>query len=61
MAKTLLGVKEDGLYVRAVRPDTSAQAARITPGDQILAVNENKISEGKRAACADVSGRTART
>ena len=47
MAKTLLGVKEDGLYVRAVRPDTSAQAARITPGDQILAVNENKISEGK--------------
>jgi len=44
MAETLLGVKDDGLYVRAVRPETSAQTARIAPGDQILAVNENKIS-----------------
>ena len=44
MAEALLGVKEGGLYVRAVRPNTSAAKARIEPGDQILAVNENKSS-----------------
>ena len=45
MAETLLGVKSDGLYVRAVRPGTSAEKARLEPGDQILAVNANPISE----------------
>ena len=45
MAESLLGVKADGLYVRTVRPGTSAEAERIAAGDQILAVNENKISE----------------
>lgn len=44
MAKAFLGVKANGLYVRAVRPNTSAAKARIEPGDQIIAVNENKIS-----------------
>jgi len=44
MAETLLGVKPGGIYVRAVRPGTSAKKARIEPGDQILAVNENAIS-----------------
>lgn len=44
MAETLLGIKSNGLYVRAVRPGTSAQEARIEPGDQILAVNANPIS-----------------
>lgn len=47
MAETLLGVKPSGIYVRAVRPDTSAAEARIEPGDQILAVNENPISSEK--------------
>ena len=44
MAEALLGVREDGLYVRAVRPNTSAADARIAPGDQIIAINENPIS-----------------
>lgn len=44
MAEAWLGVKADGIYVRAVRPNTSAAEARISPGDQILAVNENPIS-----------------
>ncbi len=44
MAETLLGVKPGGIYVRAVRPDTSAAKARIEPGDQIVAVNGNPIS-----------------
>lgn len=48
MAETLLGVKADGLYVRAVRPQTSAESARIAPGDKILAVNENPISDDPR-------------
>ena len=45
MAETLLGIRSDGLYVRAVRPETSAAKALIEPGDQILAVNENPISD----------------
>jgi membrane-associated protease RseP (regulator of RpoE activity) len=44
MAEALLGVKSGGLYVRAVRPNTSAEKARIEPGDQIVAVNGNPIS-----------------
>lgn len=44
MAEALLGVKPGGLYVRAVRPNTSAEKARIEPGDQIVAVNGNPIS-----------------
>ena len=47
MAETLLGVKSGGIYIRAVRPGTSAEKARIEPGDQILAVNENPISSEK--------------
>jgi len=44
MAEALLGVKPGGLYVRAVRPNTSAEQARIEAGDQILGVNDNMIS-----------------
>ena len=44
IAEAFLGVKPGGIYVRAVRPGTSAAKARIEPGDQILAVNENPIS-----------------
>ena len=44
MAEAFLGVKTGGIYVRAVRPGTSAAEARIEPGDQILAVNANPIS-----------------
>lgn len=47
MAEALLGVKPGGIYVRAVRPGTSAAEARIEPGDQILAVNANAISSGQ--------------
>lgn len=47
MAEALLGVKAGGIYVRAVRPGTSAEKARIEPGDQIIAVNANPISSGK--------------
>lgn len=43
IAKSVFNVKADGIYVQSVRPQSSAQAARITPGDQILAVNENAI------------------
>jgi hypothetical protein len=44
MAETLLGVKPGGIYIRGVRPGTSAEKARIEPGDQILAINENRVS-----------------
>ena len=44
VAETMLGIKSDGIYVRAVRPESSAAKARISPGDQILAVNENAIN-----------------
>ena len=44
MAEALLGVKPGGLYVRAVRPNTSAEQARLEAGDQILGVNGNMIS-----------------
>lgn len=44
MAESFLGIKSDGLYVRAVRPETSAAKAHVKPGDQILAVNANPIS-----------------
>ncbi|MEP3655957.1 MAG: M48 family metallopeptidase [Litorimonas sp.] len=47
MAESLLGVKPSGIYVRAVRPNTSAAEARIEPGDKILAVNGNPISSEK--------------
>ena len=47
IAEAFLGVKPGGIYVRAVRPGTSAAKARIEPGDQILAVNENPISSEK--------------
>ena len=47
IAEAFLGVKQGGIYVRAVRPNTSAEAARIEPGDQIIAVNENRISSEK--------------
>jgi len=47
MAEALLGVKAGGIYVRTVRPGTSAAQARIEPGDQILGVNANPISSGK--------------
>lgn len=47
MAEALLGVKAGGIYVRAVRPNTSAAKARIEPGDQIIAVNQNPISSEK--------------
>lgn len=33
--------------MRAVRPETSAAKARIEPGDQIIAVNENPISSDR--------------
>ena len=44
MAESFLGVKPNGIFIRSVRPDTSAAKARIEPGDQILAVNANLIS-----------------
>ena len=44
MAEALLGVKPGGIYVRAVRPNTSAAKARLEPGDEILAVNANPIN-----------------
>ena len=47
IAESLLGVKPGGIYIRAVRPKTSAAKARIEPGDQILTVNENPISPEK--------------
>lgn len=45
MAETKLGIKNAGIYISAVRPNSSAAAEQIMPGDQILAVNENAISE----------------
>lgn len=47
MAEAFLGVKPGGIYVRAVRAGTSAAQARIEPGDQIMAVNENPISSDR--------------
>ena len=44
MAEALLGVKPGGIYIRAVRPNTSAADARLEPGDEILAVNGNAIN-----------------
>lgn len=44
IAEAFLGVKVDGLFIRSVRPNTSAAKARIVPGDQIIAVNGNPIS-----------------
>ena len=44
MAESFLGVKPDGIFVRSVRPGTSAAKAHLEPGDQILAVNANPIS-----------------
>ena len=44
IAEAFLGVKADGLFIRSVRPNTSAAKARIAPGDQIIKVNENPIS-----------------
>jgi len=45
VAKELLGITDAGLFIRAVRPGTSAEDARLEPGDQILAINENRISQ----------------
>jgi len=47
MAEALLGIQDGGLFVRAVRSNTSAEEQRIEPGDQILAVNENPISSDR--------------
>ena len=44
MAESFLGVKPDGIFIRAVRPETSAAKARLEAGDEILAVNANPIS-----------------
>lgn len=45
IAQELLGISDAGLYIRAVRPGTSAKTQRLEPGDQILSVNANKISQ----------------
>ncbi len=44
MAEAFLGVKAGGLFIRSVRPNSSAAKARVTAGDQIIQVNENPIS-----------------
>jgi len=44
MAESFLGVRNDGLFIRSVRSNTSAAQARIASGDQIIAINENPIS-----------------
>lgn len=44
MAEIMLGLETNGLFVREVRSGTSAAQQRIEPGDQIIAVNQNKIS-----------------
>ena len=44
MAEAFLGVEPGGIFVRAVRPNTSAAEARVEPGDEILAVNTNPIN-----------------
>lgn len=44
IAKSLLRISEEGLFIRAVRPGTTAEEQRLAPGDQILAVNENPMS-----------------
>ncbi len=44
MAKMMLGISEGGLFIRSVRPDTSAAEQRLAPGDQIIAINKNAIS-----------------
>ena len=44
MAEAFLGVKPGGVFIRAVRPNTSAAEARVEPGDEILAVNANPIN-----------------
>lgn len=48
IAEVLLGLKAEGLFVRSVRPNTSAARARVAPGDQIIKVNENTISTSPR-------------
>ncbi len=47
MAKVMLGIKEGGLFIRSVRPNTSAAEQKLTPGDEIMAVNEHEISPDK--------------
>jgi len=44
IAEAMLGVREDGIYIRSVRPGTSAAQQKLGAGDQIIAVNENPIS-----------------
>ena len=44
VAEEMLGMSADGLHIRAVRPETSAQEQRLEPGDRILSINEAKIS-----------------
>ena len=44
MAEAFLGVEPGGIFVRAVRPNTSAAEARVEPGDEVLAVNTNPIN-----------------
>lgn len=44
-AQELLGLSLDGLHIRSVRAGTSAERARLEPGDRILSVNGQEISD----------------
>jgi len=44
MAKAMLGLGDTGVFIRSVRPQTSAAEQKLAAGDQVLAVNENPIS-----------------
>lgn len=44
MAQSLLSLSDSGLHIRSVRSGTSADAAKLEPGDQIVSVNNQRIS-----------------
>lgn len=44
VAQEMMGLEPGGLHIRAVRAGTSANAARLEPGDRILAINGDEIS-----------------
>lgn len=44
IAEVMLGLRPNGIFVRSVRPGTSAEEQRVSPGDEIVAVNGNAIS-----------------
>ena len=45
MAKEFHGLSESGVFIRSVRRGSPAQSAQIQQGDQILAINDKKLSD----------------